>query len=298
MIQILEKIDHERCQNALGQKMEELETTHQKYEGVGDKAYIENTLTRKFNKLCENNSIKYTLIQWRYFKEGIEDIDALRNSNLNRQQYLNIMENHISTLISECRKNLTNESKQIEDAVERKKSMVRHSKTLDARERKNEEFALIRLNSMPEDIVRYIWEFLYTPNMRFTLINSKYASELFLFKKVRLPKLKTISRCISLYIEDIGRKIYKNNNIVNSIPDQSEERFNIDILRTCRNRVRETMCKPDKIREIVNFVSRCESAIKVIEKLNYPRTTRECLAMLNKIYHLMILASKPEFNKR
>lgn len=279
--------------------MEELETTHQKYEGVGDKAYIENTLTRKFNKLNENAKIlKYKLIQWRYFKEGNEDIDNLRYSNLNRHQYLNVMENHISTLISECRINLTNESKQIEDAVERKKYMVRRSETVDARERKNEEFALNRLNSMPEDIVRYIWEFLYTPNMRFTLIKSKYACELFLFKKVRLPKLKTISRCISLYIEDIGHKIYKNSNIMNSIPDPSEERSNIDLVRTSRKRVRETMCKPDKIGEIVNFISRCECAIKVIEKLNYPRTTRECLAMLNKIYHLMILASKPEFNKR
>jgi hypothetical protein len=282
--------------------MEELDTIRSNYNNGFNpknisKKSIEFSLLRELKKL-EISNIKYDLIQWRYFKEDNEDIDKLRYDNLNRQQYLNVMENHISLLFNECREKFNTELKEIDNAIERKQKDIKRNEKRHEKETTIEEKVLKRLNLMPEDVVRYIGEFLFTHNIRNLLICHKYSPELFDFKKVRLPKLKTMSRILSLEIENIGYKISKNSNIMNSIPRGSNELRNIGFIRLCRTKVRETMTKPEKRDEIKNFILRCEEAINLIEKLGYPKTTNYCKKIMNKIYHIMILASKPENNKR
>jgi len=282
--------------------MEELEVVQRNYEtgliGINPKkAPIQNALTSEFKKLYETN-LKNKLNQWRYFKEDNKDIEDLQSGNLNNLQYLNVIENHISSLIHECRSKLTTELKDIEFCARKKENDKKRSERGDKKECVIEEKVLKRLNIMPEDVVGVIGEFLFGPNMRHLLITSKYLPDLFLFKKVRMPKLKIMARIVALDIQVIGQKIMKNKHIMNSIPFDHEQSANIYAVANCRKLLRETVKKPVKISEIRMFVENCEQAIQTIERIGFPNTTRNCYALLNKIYHLIILASKPENNKR
>jgi len=278
--------------------MEELEVIANNYENsliekYPKKTLIENILTNELKKLYAPN-LANKLNQWRYFKEDNEDIDNLRCANLNKLQYLNVIENHISSLINECHRKLNVEQKNIESCARRKENDRKCS------ERGHcaiEEMVLKRLNIMPEDVVGVIGEFLFGPNMRHILITNKYLPDLFVFKKVRMPKLKVMARTVAREVQVIGQKIMKNKNIMNSIPIGHEEQLNIYILANCRKSLRETVRRPAKIVEIKTFIEQCEQAIRTIERIGFPNTTRNCYALLNKIYHLMILASKPENNK-
>lgn len=282
--------------------MEELETIQRNYDnGIYDKnpkkASIENTILHELKKLYETN-LKFRLIQCRYFKEDDNDINNLLSANFTKTSYLNIMENHISGLLNECRFKLLGELKDIEFTLKRKEWDKKRIQYGDVNQRKIEQSVLTRLNTMPEDIVRVVGEFLFTPKIRNVLIKDKYVPDLFVFNKIRMPKLKKMARAISFEIQSIGQKIVRNKSIMNSIPTGHDDRFNIFYISTCRKEVRETVKKSNKIVEITNFVSRCENAVQIVEKLGYPNTVKICHEILNKIYHLMILASKPEFNKR
>jgi hypothetical protein len=282
--------------------MEELEVILNNYENCHTdknpkKTLIQNVLTNEFKKLYEQN-LKNKLNQWRYFKEDNEDIDNLRCANLNKLQYLNVIENHVSSLINECRSKLSAEQKDIESSARRKENDRKRIEKNDAKEKLAEASVLNRLNTMPEDVVGVIGEFLFGPNMRHVLITNKYLPDLFLFKKVRMPKLKVMARTVARDVQVIGQKIIKNKNIMNSIPIGHEERNNIYTLANCRKSLRETVRKPSKIVEISTFIESCEQAIRTIERIGFPNTTRNCYVLLNKIYHLMILASKPQYNKR
>uniref|UniRef100_A0A6C0B3A8 Uncharacterized protein n=1 Tax=viral metagenome TaxID=1070528 RepID=A0A6C0B3A8_9ZZZZ len=282
--------------------MEELEVVLFNYESCHadknpKKTPIQNALTSEFKKLYEQN-LKNKLNQWRYFKEDNVDIDSLRCTSLNRLQYLNVMENHVSSLLNECRSKLSAELKDIEFCARKKENDRKRSEKGDNKERRIEASVLKRLNTMPEDVVGVIGEFLFGPNMRHVLITSKYLPDLFVFKKVRMPKLKIMARHISLKIQVIGQKIMKNKNIMNSIPIGHEERTNIYTIANCRKSIRESVRKPAKIKEISTFIESCEQAIRTVERIGFPNTTKNCYVLLNKIYHLMILASKPQYNKR
>lgn len=281
--------------------MEQLEVILNNYEScLADKnpkkMPIQKALTGEFKKLYEPN-LKNKLNQWRYFKEDNVDIDNLRCANLNKFQYLNVIENHISSLINESRNKLTIEQRDIELCERKKENDRKRMKKGDDKEKCIETALLNRLNTMPEDVVRAVGEFLFTPNMRHILITTKYSPDLFVFKKVRMPKLKVMARHISLKIQTIGQKIMKNKNIMNGIPSPHEERNNIYTLANCRRSIRESIRKPAKIAEIVMLVANCEHVIRTVERMGFPNTTRNCYQLLNKIYHLMILAGKPQYNK-
>lgn len=282
--------------------MEDLEVILNNYEScIADKnpkkTIIQNVLTNELKKFYEPN-LRHKLNQCRFFKEDNEDIDSLGRDNLNKLQYLNVVENHVSSLINECRSKLSAEQKDIEVCARKKENDRKRIEKGDDKERLIEASVLKRLNTMPEDVVGVIGEFLFDPKMRYILITSKYWPSLFMFQKVRMPKLKVMARHISLKIQVIGQKIMKNKNIMNSIPLGHEERTNVYTIATCRNSVRESVRKPAKIVEINTFILCCEKAIRMIERIGYPNTTKNCYVLLNKIYHLMILASKPQHNKR
>lgn len=281
--------------------MEELEVILNNYESCSiiypKKTIIQNVLTNELKKLYEPN-LRNKLNQCRFFKEDNVDIDNLQCTNLNRVQYLNVIENHVSSILNECRSKLIAEQKVIEVCVRKKENDRKRIEKGDDKERRTEVSVLKRLNTMPEDVVGVIGEFLFGPNMRHVLITSKYLPDLFVFKKVRMPKLKVMARHISLKIQVIGQKIIKNKNIMNSIPIGHEERNNIYTIANCRKSIRESVRKPAKITEISTFIELCEKAIRTVERIGFPNTTRNCYVLLNKIYHLMILASKPQYNKR
>jgi flagellar biosynthesis regulator FlaF len=269
----------------------------EKYENGNAKPHIETQLNIHINPLFEQN-LKFKLVQWRYFKEGSEDIEDLRNRNQYNQMYLTVIESHISKLISDARIKLTEESKKIEQCFERKQDSIASADARDKRDSNKELSVLSRLNKMPEDIVYAVGQFLFTKRMRLVLIRDRFAPFNEILRKVKLPKLKLISRCVAHHLQAIARKITNNKSIMASFPANSEISDCYDNASQSMKKLRETLNKAEKIKEIVNITDKASFLVRSVDKLGYPVNTGHIQTILLRIYHIIIYASKPEFNKR
>jgi hypothetical protein len=269
----------------------------EKYENGQAKSHIETQLNMFINPLFERN-LKFKLVQWRYFKEEPEDIDALRNRNMQNQMYLTVIENHISKVINDARIKLIDESQKIEDCVKRKNISTANSEIRNRIETKKELSVLHRLNRCPEDIVYVVGEFLFTKSMRLILIRDRFAPFNTSLCKVKLPKLKKIARCIAHHVQCIANKLFKNKSIMASFPENSEISHCFHFARICPSLLRETRTKPEKIKEIENFADKASLLVRSVDKLGYPVNAGHVQTILLRLYHIIIYASRPEFNKR
>jgi hypothetical protein len=269
----------------------------EKYENGQAKSNIEMQLNMFINPLFEHN-LRFKLVQWRYFKEVSDDINVLRNRNAYSQMYLTVIESHISKLVNDARNVLFEESNKIEQCVARKQDSIANADARDKRDTNKELSVLTTLNRMPEDIVYTVGEFLFTKRMRLILIRDRFAPFNNSLCKVKLPKLKIISRCIAHHVQCIAKKIFKNKSIMASFPAHSEISDCYDDARQCMKKLRETLNKAEKIREIENFADKASFLVRSVDKLGYPVNTGHIQTILLRLYHIIIYASKPEFNKR
>lgn len=269
----------------------------EKYENGQAKSHIETQLNMFINPLFEHN-LKFKLVQWRYFKDEQSDIEALRNRNTNNQMYLNVIENHISKLIGDARNKLTEESKKIELCVKRRQDSIENYETRERRDTINELSVLRRLNTMPEDIVHTVGEFLFTKRMRLVLIRHRFAPFNIILSKVKLPKLKKIARCVAHHVQCVANRLIKNKSIMASFPPNSEISDCFNYARECPAQLRETRTKPEKIKEIEMFANKASLLVRSVDKMGYPVNTGHVQTILLRLYHIIIYACKPEFNKR
>lgn len=267
------------------------------YDNGTSKSTIEGFISGLTSPLSENN-LKFKLIQWKYFRDGTDEIDGLRSRNAYNQMYLNVLENNISNLLSDARTKLTQESNDIEKCFARKNNSIKNSEEREKIDTKKELSILHRLNRMPEDVVGVIGEFLFTKRMRLVLIRDRFAPFTKILRKVKLPKLKTISRCVSHHVQCIANKILKNKHIMSCFPPNSEISECFHYARQCIKNRRETLNKPDKIKEIESFADKASYLVRSVDKLGYPINTGHIQTILLRIYHIIIYACKPEFNKR
>jgi hypothetical protein len=259
--------------------------------------YIENTLSKKLDSMCIVD-LKYELIQWRNFDSDTERIDSLRSLNQNNQIYVDIIEHRISLCIKEMRDKLNVELTTIDDAVARKEKARKNKERLEIRDCAREKDVLVRLNRMPEDMVRLIGEFAFTPKLRCQLMRHQFPTFTDRLNKIKLPKLKLLSRCLMNGIQKIGEKIFENKSIIKCFPKNTEICENLWKVIRIKNHVREALKKGDKIEEIEKNIQCTEDVIDALEKLGYPITARKARRVLLILYSTLIIASKPEFNKK
>jgi len=283
--------------NARAKMTDPFIAAQEKYENGQVKSYIETQLNMFINPLFERN-LKFKLVQWRYFKDDPSDIDALINRNAHNQMYLTVIENHVSKLISDARNKLTEESQKIEQCVIKKHNSIVNGVMREKLDAKRELTILQRLNTMPEDIVYTVGEFLFTKRMRLVLIRYQFAPFNTILCKVKLPKLKKIARCVANLVQCIANKLMKNKSIMASFPPNSEIGHCFSYARECPARLRETRTKTEKIKEIEEFADKASLLVRSVDKLGYPVNTGHVQTILLRIYHIIIYASKPEFNKR
>jgi hypothetical protein len=261
-----------------------------------DANFIQHTLLQKLKGL-ENKDIKYPLIQWRHFEDNNATIDNLRKINTKNQIYIDVVENLISTCLNDARGKLNAELRTIETTIQKKENDKNNKEKIHARDLALETKILNRLNRMPMDVVYIVRDFALTSDIRLKLLRFRLPIFTDRLNKMKLPKLKRLSRELTPMIQAIGHKITKNNNIMKSIPKYLENNTLSAILNV-KGRIRETMKKGQKIEEIENNIQICETMIHSIERLGYPKTTNNLRTVLLKAIHLVTLASDPYFNRR
>jgi hypothetical protein len=261
------------------------------------KAIIDNILKLELDKLTQHN-LKNKLTQWTHFRDTNAEIEAMRNVNNTHQQYVTVIENNISEILAEVRNRLADESKRIESAARKKAENAARRESDHEKETLRELSVLYRMNRMPEDLVRVIGEFAFTPKLRLRLIESLLPSLDFQFRKVKLPKLKTMARCLSFMIQKIAIKIQKNKNLLGCIPPHCDAWTSYTFVINCPKIIRETLNKPDKIAEIDRCVKHAQNLVGAVEKLNFPINTGCVQTLLLRVYNIINYASRPEFNRR
>jgi hypothetical protein len=261
-----------------------------------DANFIQHTLLQKLKGL-ENKDIKYPLIQWRHFEDNNATIDNLRKINTKNQIYIDVVENLISTCLNDARGKLNAELRTIETTIQKKENDKNNKEKIHARDLALETKVLNRLNRMPMDVVYIVRDFALTSDIRLKLLRFRFPIFTDRLNKMKLPKLKRLSRELTPMIQAIGHKITKNNNIMKSIPKYLENNTLSAILNV-KGRIRETMKKGQKIEEIENNIQICDTMIHSVERLGYPKTTNNLKILLLKAIHLLTLASDPRFNRR
>lgn len=261
-----------------------------------DANFIQHTLLQKLKGL-ENKDIKYPLIQWRHFEDNNATIDNLRKINTKNQIYIDVVENLISTCLNDARGKLNAELRTIETTIQKKENDKNNKEKIHARDLALETKVLNRLNRMPMDVVYIVRDFALTSDIRLKLLRFRLPIFTDRLNKMKLPKLKRLSRELTPMIQAIGHKITKNNNIMKSIPKYLENNTLSAILNV-KGRIRETMKKGQKIEEIENNIQICDTMIHSVERLGYPKTTNNLKILLLKAIHLLTLASDPRFNRR
>lgn len=261
------------------------------------KAVIDNILKLEFDKLTQPN-LKIKLTQWTHFRDTNAEIEVMRNVNNTHQQYVTVIENNISEMLAEVRNRLADESKRIETAVRKKAENAARRESDHEKETLRELSVLYRMNRIPEDLVRVIGEFAFTPKLRLRLIESRLPSLDFQFRKVRLPKLKTMARCLAFMIQKIALKMQKNKNLLGCIPPRCDAWASYTFVINCPKSIRETINKPDKITEIDRCVKHAQTLVRAVEKLSFPINTGCVQTLLLRVYNIINYASRPEFNRR
>jgi len=261
------------------------------------KTAIETTITNQLNKLFEFNLVD-KLTQYRYFRDDNKEIANLLKKNQISQQILTVVENHLSSLVNDVKTRLLLDRSKIEGIVLKKSYDKKRNEKLDKTEQKLECSVLKRLNKMPEDVVRLIGEFAFTPKIRCILYRHLLPTLTLRLNKIKITKLKRISKGICEFLEKINRKISNNRSIVKSFPSDTDIAVKLNKVISCKLIIRESLTKSKKIEEIETFVNSAEIIVQCVERLGYPITTRNLYTNLLNMFCFVDTATNVKFNKR
>jgi hypothetical protein len=209
------------------------------------------------------------------------------------------MEQNIAEVLNECRTKIKQERLVIAEEINKKKirsaNLARQNKIDETREPE----ILVRLNRLPEDVVRYISEFLFTPRFRLHMLTFKYPGLTTVLAKMKVPKLKRLSQVICNIISNrFAKRFIKNKHITADLPKKHAEYImNRHIITFPHNVQRVTLRKSNKIIEIADFIKTCEWMTNFIERFGYIKTVSRMRQDIFHMYHTILYASQREFNR-
>ena len=159
--------------------------------GIPRKHLIENTVNSELERLVNSTNI-LVVDKW-YLNHMVtsEDIpNGIINSLTLSEAYINTMENHIATMIEETRKAIQNKKETVMNKVVKRKNNIESRKKREPRVEEKEMQVLKRMQYLPDDLIRYIADFAFTPGIRVVFIQEKYNDITALFSIIKSPNLK------------------------------------------------------------------------------------------------------------
>jgi len=263
------------------------------------KSNIERDLNYHLLDLLDGDNLKSKLKLWRILGTDYETTDALTNDVNDKIAYLDVIEQNMAEMINDYRTKLIQEKSDINTQVVKKKLRIIKNINTEIIDTKREPKILTRLNRMPEDVVRYISEFLFTPKFRLYMLVSKYPDLKSVMAKMKVPKLKQLSAVICKQIsERFARRFNRNIHIKDALPkDNCDLVMHMSIVTNPHSVARLTLRKPNKIMEIVDFIKSCEWMTNFIERFGYKKTVSRMRTDLFRMYNTILYASRREFNR-
>jgi hypothetical protein len=293
----MEKSYHERLSEI--KILYDTNEDHPTLKKMPKKLTVETELTYRLVPMSDLASVKSKARTWRILGEGFELTDGLLDNVQDKLAYLDVMEQNIAEVLNEYRAKIKLERAAIAEEINKKKfrsaNLARQNKIDETREPE----ILVRLNRLPEDVVRYISEFLFTPQFRLHMLTFKYPDLTTVMAKMKVPKLKRLSQIICNIISHrFAKRFIKNKHITADLPkNHLEYNMNLHVIAHPHNVVRVTLRKSNKIVEIVDFIKTCEWMTNFIERFGYKRTVSRMRNDIFHMYHTILYASRHEFNR-
>jgi len=259
--------------------------------------FLKNTLMKKI----ETQDLKHALIHWRYLSENTQPIDLIQKNIDKKLTYINVLEENILRHLNRARNKLYADLGEVKSIIFKKNRDKERLEVRNINETAVETSILDRLNSMPEEIVRYISEFAFTPKLRLQLILHRLPLYNILLEKLKLPKLKRLSRTLADQLDKLSVKINKNSSIIkylNCFQRKTKIWDTYNKIVNIKRNIREGMKKSDKINEIMTNLKSCHTLIEAVDKLAFIKTA-DCLrTIFIETLCTFVMAINPESNRR
>jgi hypothetical protein len=267
---------------------------------VPRKYFIEQVITHEISRLKTSDDTGIITKWMLNYMDETQDVpnhvlDLLNTSDC----YLNVMENHIATLIQNARINLKNQKDMILQKIETRNKRIESRKKNHIRHTEKECTILKLVQRLPDDVIRYLSDFVFHPNIRLLFIQQGQLPIGQLLKTIKSPNL-------TYMIPSMKEIVFKFNTIVRSIhnmrgfikyrPDRIDAVV-LSITFVEKFTINKTATKEKKVEEYAKLFAAFQDIINYYEQF----TTRSYKRLQNELihlYHTVIYISKHKCNKR
>lgn len=237
-----------------------------------------------------------TMIANYYYKKE-EEMDEIQNTQelLDiSQKYMQNLENQAMLVFSSFRASINDAKRMIQHTIRQRVDLIQNLERVGLIDTKNEVACLTLMNRLhvPDDIIRYISSYAYTPLLKYTLAKAMCGDVSNRLDSMRADNLKKFSRNILLHMCLIYRYLYKNILPMGSI----QKKCNVSILagKKIRNNNKKNII--EDVLRVLNCLD--EIVENFIRRKCYPKTIQWLTIKARHLYHCILYVSRPEFNGR
>jgi type I site-specific restriction endonuclease len=258
----------------------------------------ERDITEYFNRHFRHlvpEDFKTMLTNYYYKKE--EEIDEIQNTQALldiSQKYMQNLENQVRHVFSSFRTSIADTKRMIQRTIRQRGDFILNLERDGQIDTKNEVACLKTMKRLhvPDDIIRYISSYAYTPLLKYTLTKSMAGDVSTRLDAMRATNLKKFSRNIQLHACAIYNYLCKH-----ILPNGSiRQKCNVSILagKKIRNNNKNNI-----IEDILSVLNCCHGIIEnFIHRKTFPKTLHWLLLKMRHIYLCILYVSRPEFNGR
>lgn len=234
-----------------------------------------------------------------YFYKQDEDLEEIEKTQIlldASQTYIENIETQILHIFSCMRTNIRESKQKISSSIRGRNDYIISLEEKRRIDTSNELACLdtIKRMDVPDDILRYIAEFAYTPLLRYTLTKSMGGDLKSLLNRMMADNLKKFV----IHFNTLARKIYDYLCRHITPAGAIRRKCNLTALELCR-RYRSSCTKQMNIDHILRVLLCIDTVIdNLIRRKCYPKTVNWLAAMGRHIYHTILYVTRVEFNKR
>jgi len=237
-----------------------------------------------------------TMITNYYYKKE-EDMDEIQNTQelLDiSQKYMQNLENQVMHVFSSFRTSIADTKRMIQHTIRRRVDLIQNLEKVSLIDTKNEVACLKTMNCicLPDDIIRYISTYAYTPLLKYTLAKSMCGDVLNRLEAMRANNLKKFSRNMYMHMCAIYNYLYKHILPMGSI----QKKCNVSFLASKKIRNNN---KKNIIEDVLRGLNCLDEIVEnFIRRKCYPKTLQWLLVKARHVYHCILYVSRSEFNGR
>jgi hypothetical protein len=266
---------------------------------VPRKQVIESTILGEINRVTDISNMD-SIDKWYLNRMDETDIvpKTIIDSLTISDNYINTIENHIATLLNNARNDIKNKKNKIIEKIEKRNKSIESEKQTDIINSNIEHIILKRIQLLPDELIRCISNYAFTPSIRLIFIKQNYLSLHKFINTIKSPNLIKLIPSIKTIVYKINRMINSiNNNRVLKKYKVIETDSVYDSIYTVRYfSMNKTTTKTKKVEEYVKLLNACQEIIYYYQQFTknfYKKLERQLI----RLYHTLIYVSNHKCNK-